>query len=371
MKAVVTYVPAGSGHQRAAEAIHQALTEQGDSTRPTLLDALDGADAGYRWAFTRGYLNLIDRNPLVWSLLYHLTDLSLLSRAVQLLHRLNNRWHGRGLEKILLDERPDAVVATHFFPAEVASHLKSRGGCSFRLITVITDYLPHALWIAPGVDAYAVASPQSREALIRRGVPPERIHVLGIPIHPRFAGRADRIPLAHQLGLDPERFTLLIGSGGAGTGPVTSIVASLDAVRQPIQILVVAGKNAALFESLEKLRARIRHPIKVYGFIDNMDELMDVSDLIITKPGGLTCAEALAKGLPLFLTAPIPGQESRNARLLEEMGTAVWIRRIKEIPQRLSGFLETPQRLERLRQKAREAARPQAALEIARLASRS
>ncbi len=368
MKILVAHAPAGSGHQRAAEAVFSSIRSMEPSAEATLVNAGQYSDPVYRWALVRGYLLLIQKAPFLWGMGYYLSDLKPFNRLSQQLHRVSNGLHGKPLEALFIESRADCILCTHFFPMEVAANLKARGRISARIITVITDYLPHALWIAPGVDLYVVASPQAEESLISRGIPGDRILVLGIPADTKFAQPADRALLAKRFGLEPERLTILIGSGGAGTGPVEKLVRLLGKARGPLQLLVVAGKNEALVRKMETLRAGFPHPMKVFGFVDFMYELMGASDLLITKPGGLTCAEALIKGLPMILIHPIPGQENRNAAVLRGMGAALVARRLEEVPARIQELLENPQRLQYLGRRAREVGRPEAADRIARLA---
>lgn len=368
MKILVAHVPAGSGHERAAQAVLAGVTHFNHTIDTVLLDAIQGADPYYQWAFTQGYTGLIDRAPFLWGLMYYLTDCPILTRLSQKLHRLENARHGKGLEKLLLSAQPDVIIATHFFPIEVAAFLKRTGRLSSRVIAVITDYLPHALWIAPGVDQYVVGFPETKEELIKRGVEQKQISVLGIPIDPKFSKQNDRVNLAKRLGLMAGCFTVLIASGGLGTGPIVSLVKTLSRVKEKMQLLVVTGKKASLFKPLSALSPRIPHSMKVYGFVYNMDELMDLADLMLTKPGGLSCMEALAKGLPLLLVSPIPGQESRNGWLLSKMGVAMAAQRLQSVPILIEKLRREPQRLQALAEKGKAAARPHAALEIAALA---
>ncbi|MBI3616123.1 MAG: hypothetical protein HY211_06370 [Candidatus Omnitrophica bacterium] len=368
MKILVAHVPAGSGHQRAAEAVAAAIRKLNSSAEVLLLDALEQADPWYRWMFGRGYLDLIQNAPFLWGMMYHLTDFKPFSRPVHWLHRFDNHLHAKPLEDFFIEAKADAIVGSHFLPMEVAGSLKAAGRISARLITSITDYLPHALWIAPAIDVYAVGSSHTKEELRARGVPKDRIRVTGIPVDPKFLQPGDRSLLTKKLGLDPERFTLLIGAGGAGTGPVRRLIHLLGQVREPIQLLAVAGKNDPLRRDLENLRPGFPHPMRVFGFIDNMQELMDVSDLILTKPGGLTCTEAMVKGLPLLLMEPIPGQERRNAHILKGLGAAVLADRLEEVPPLVEKFCLHPEQFQEIRSNAKQASRPDAAYQIAKLA---
>ncbi len=368
MKVVVAHVPAGSGHQRAAEAIAFSLGTLAPEASVVLLNGLDGMDALYRWTFTRGYLGMIHRWPLVWGAAYGLSDWRLLRPLAERLHRISNAWHGRPLEEILRSHQPDVIVGTHFFPMEVAAWMKRSGRISARLITVITDLIAHSVWVVPGIDRYVVGSAASKEDLRSRGVSEERIQVLGVPIDPRFGQEGDRRALCTRLGLNPEQFTVLVASGGFGTGPVTDLIRFLGRVQEPMQVLVVSGKNPDLFQQLERMRRQIHHAMKVYGFVSNMHELMAVSNIMLSKPGGLSCAEAMARGLPLLLVAAIPGQESRNARVTVRMGTALQVTDLRGLPSLIGELRRQPARLLAMARRAKEMAHPEAASAVARLA---
>lgn len=369
MKVLVTHVPAGSGHLKAAEAVAGAVKQLKPNAETILLNGLDEMPRSYQYAFTEGYLGLIHHWPFLWGLLYHALDFPGIAGAATFkIHRLSNSFQGKALEGILLREKPDVFIATHFFPVEVASHLKLKGLLKGRVIAVITDYMPHNVWIAPGIDTYAVGMDLTKEELVRRGIPAGKIQVTGIPIDPKFSRKGDRDELAAKLGIDKEKFTLLIVSGGFGTGPIEELVQELRNIPDRLQALIVTGKNTALYQKLEALRPSFPHDLKVYGFVDNMDELMDVADLMVTKPGGLSCTEALTKGLPMVLVAPIPGQEARNARIIEKFGAAVLAGPVKNAPEIIRRLRKNPAKLAEMGHKAKLAGRPDAAMAVAKLA---
>ncbi len=367
MKIIVTHVPAGAGHQKAAEAITIALKQRCPQNETVLLNALDGMSPWYQWSFTEGYLSVIHRYPHLWGAAYNFLDLRGLAWAAYKLHRMNNASHGKILEEILWRQKPDVVIGTHFFPMEVAAYLKCHKRFNARLITVLTDFLPHSVWISPCIDTYVVGSPVGREALRARGVPEARIQLLGIPIHPKFSKHTHRNETALRLGIQPDRFTVLVCSGGFGTGPVFELVTALSGIPTPLQVLVVTGKNTALLRHLENVQEKIPHALKLYGFVDNMEELMTVSDLMVTKPGGLSSVEAMAKGLPLLLVAPIPGQETRNARVLTQQGIAVLAGNLKEFPRLLEELRNNPARLQEMSRLSRITSFPDAAAAVAGL----
>ncbi len=367
MRIVVCHVPAGSGHTRAAEAVAAALKSVPGSHEVILLDALEQVTPFFRWTYTQGYIHLIQSAPFLWGGIYYSSDSGCCAGPIRGFYRLSNRLQAKGFEQRLIQLNPDIIAGTHFFPMDTAALLKQRGKIASKLVTVITDYLPHSFWIAPGIDLYTIGSQEGKADLLKRGVEENRIHLFGIPIDLKFGYKQDRAMLAKKLGLDPNLFTVLIGSGGTGTGPVDELVSALQKIHHPIQILAVTGTNKHLFQRLEEHRHRISHPMKIYGFVENMEELMDVSDVIITKPGGLTCAEALTKGLPLILVAPIPGQETRNAKYLERQGVASLIERIHQIPLVIQQLQEDPEKRRLMKEKAVHFSRQDAALKIAQL----
>ena len=368
MRIVVCHVPAGAGHTRAAQALAVAFKDLPGSHEVILLDALERATPFFRWTYTQGYIHLIQSAPFLWGGIYYSSDSGILAGLTRSFFRLSNKLQAKGFEQQLIELNPDIIAGTHFFPMDVAAFLKQRGKIASRLVTAITDYLPHSFWIAPGIDLYTIGSQEGKEDLVKRGVDGNRIHLLGIPIDLKFGYKQDRTGLAKKLELDPNLFTVLIGSGGTGTGPVDELISMLQKITHPIQILAVTGTNTHLFHKLEEHRHRISHPMKIYGFINNMEELMDVSDVIITKPGGLTCAEALTKGLPLILVSPIPGQETRNATYLERQGVASLVEKIDRIPGVIGQLQEDPDKRRLMKEKAVHFSRQDATLKIAQLA---
>lgn len=365
MTIVATYASAGEGHRRAAEAIAGAAQQTGD-LRVELRDCLAGSAPWFRWTYTRGYLHLARSAPSLWGLLYGTTDRWGRYAWFQRIRRWHNARHEQLFAEWLVATQPDVVAAAHFFPVEVATALKRCGRLRSKVVSVITDWLPHAFWICPGVDRYAVASEATRQALLDRGVPPRQIVVTGIPIDWTFATHLDRAATATRLGLNPRQFTILVGSGGFGLGPVEQLVRALGALREPCQLLIVAGHNERLRRRIESLQSRLHHTVTAHGFVPNMGELMAVSDLMISKPGGLTCAEAMARGLPMMMVAPIPGQEARNATVLTQAGAAVPVRHIGEAAAQI-GRLRAYGALTSMRKAAHRLARPHAAAEVVQL----
>jgi processive 1,2-diacylglycerol beta-glucosyltransferase len=194
--------------------------------------------------------------------------------------------------------------------------------------------------------------------------------VTGIPIHPVFAQEADRATCLKAQGLTGDRPILLQLAGGLGVGPIARIYQNLLALEMPVEVAVVAGKNAAVREELEKIAVPRRHRARIFGFTEQIDQLMAVADVVVSKPGGLTTSEVLARGAAMAVVNPIPGQESRNSDFLLENGAAIKINNLAILPHKLGLLLHDPQRLADMKTNAKRLGRPQAAVEICRLALR-
>jgi processive 1,2-diacylglycerol beta-glucosyltransferase len=260
--------------------------------------------------------------------------------------------------------KPDAVVCTHFMPLERLSTEARHGRFHAPLYGVVTDFAVHSLWIVDRVSAYYVANEESRRHLIRHGQAPENVVVTGIPIDPAFAGRTPPEVARRRLGLDHRLPAVLILSGGFGVGPTVELIAAFSEAGAPCQLVVVAGANETLWKEAEAAAGSANRPVKVFGFVNNIHELMDAADVVITKPGGLTSSEVLAKGKPMIVIAPIPGQEQRNGEYLLEGGAALRLFDVHDAPYKVERLLSDPQRREEMQRKAAAMGRPTAGRDI-------
>ena len=230
-------------------------------------------------------------------------------------------------------------------------------------MSIVTDFEAHALWMSAGVNLYCVAAEETKARLVARGVAAENVIATGIPIAAKFSGKSDARAVRKALGLRDDLPVLLVLSGGFGMGPVGRILGELDKLAREFQTVVVCGRNEELRRELAAQDHK--HPTRVLGFASNMDELMAVADLIITKPGGLTSSEALAMGKPLLILDPIPGQEAANSDFLLERGAAVKVNRVEDLPYRVEQLLGS-KKLGVLAKAAKALGRPNAAPEICR-----
>jgi processive 1,2-diacylglycerol beta-glucosyltransferase len=261
----------------------------------------------------------------------------------------------------------NVVVNTHFLPAEIIASLRRDGKLSVPQITVTTDFETHRLWVNEPCEHYTTATPEGAAYLRHWGVKGS-VSVTGIPIHPVFSRPKDRAECLARQQLAGDRPIILQLAGGFGVGPIEKLFGGILSIEIPIEIVVVAGKNEEVKRELERIEVPSRHRVKVLGFTDQMDELMCVADVVLSKPGGLTTSEVLARGAAMAIVNPIPGQESRNSDYLLENGAAIKINNVATLPLKLTELLKDAARLTSLKLNARRIAKPQAAFDVAKIA---
>lgn len=365
-RVLILSASSGAGHVRAGEALEKAFNARG-GCHVEHIDAIDYVSKLFQRLYEDAYIKMVQLAPSLMGLLYDRTDQPWSHPRRRLaLDRLNTQPMIRMLKRV----QPDLCIATHFLPAEILAWLIARKKLRARHVIVVTDYDVHAMWLCRTVDRYDVALPESVEYLAGIGVPREKLRVTGIPIDPLFEIPVARAQARRRLELSPNSLALLISAGGYGVGPVEQLVRGLLALGRPWQLVAIAGKS-------EKLKARLEHLARTsgrladggnrlvaVGFTKEMDQYMAAADALIGKSGGLTTSEALARGLPMILIEPIPGQEERNADHLLEAGAAIRCNNLPAAPWKIASLLEKPEKLSAMRTAAQAMARPEAARTI-------
>ena len=363
MRILVATVTAGGGHLQAAAALEEAWKAAFPADDVKLVDLLDLVPKIQRKVIVEGYVKLVAHAPELYEVFFNQTDNPRRLRELSTLRRRFAEHTNRKFVRFFRQFDPHAILCTHFLPLEVLGSLKGKHADSrFPFVaSVVTDFEAHALWMEPVVDLYCVAADETRARLVARSVPGERVAVTGIPIAARFSQVLDTAAIRRRFGLRDDLPTILVLGGGFGMGPVAAILAALEQVERPLQTVVVAGRNVEL---RRELGAQDRlHPTHVLGFVANMHEWMAVSDLLITKPGGLTSSEALALGKPMLILNPIPGQEMANSDFLLERGAAAKANRMEDVPFRVDQLLGSV-KLKNMANAARAIGRPDAARAI-------
>lgn len=354
----------GAGHRRASAALQDALLDLNPNLRVLTLNYIWFVHPLLDRITQSLYVNTVRVAPELYRGFYYVTksiDPDSLWQSA-----LNNLGHRR-LLRLLQKVRPRLVVCTFPTPAGVVGELKRRGLVDVPQVTVITDNAVHTQWVSPWTDLYLVASDYVKRGLQSRGIRGERVVVSGIPIDKRFLGPWDRQALLDKYGLRPDLpVVLLLGSAYGMSPDAWETAAWLGQANPPCQIIVVAGRDEKLRAKCEEVTRGSKNPVKVFGFVDTMHELMALSEMAITKAGGLTVSEALATGVPLVIHRPIPGQEEENARFLLRHGAAVMSRNADKTRELALALLGDAGRLNLMRQSALAAGRPKAAQTAAR-----
>jgi processive 1,2-diacylglycerol beta-glucosyltransferase len=364
---LVLSVSAGAGHVRAAQAICAAAEEVSPQLSVKHLDVLELVSPAFRKLYGDSYIKLVERAPLLWALLYQQTDRresrSLFDRLRRHVERLNTR----KLESEIARFAPDAIICTHFLPAELLARRIACGNTLPPVWVQVTDFDIHGLWLQSHMQGYCVATEEVAARLAARGIERSRIHVTGIAIMPQFSRAPSRAEAAAELGIDPAKLTVLAMSGGAGVGGIENLVETAAALPRDLQIIALAGRNAELLDRLGEIGARHPGRVVALGFTRTIERAMAAADVAVTKPGGLTTSECLAMALPMIVVSPIPGQEERNADFLLESGCALKAVDAAAFAHKLAALIDAPERLAAMRERERAVARPAAARSILEL----
>jgi processive 1,2-diacylglycerol beta-glucosyltransferase len=359
----------GGGHLRAAEAVELALRQLDGDAVVKNIDVLELTNAAFRRFYAQIYIDLVNKAPHVLGYVYDVLDRqpSPKHKSDRLRLALEKLNLGRFL-KLMRSESWDVVVNTHFLPAELIASLRRKGQITTSQLTATTDFETHRLWVNQPCEHYFTATEEGAAYLNFWGVPESDITVTGIPVHPAFSQEKDSRACRQRQGLGNDRPVVLQLAGGFGLGPVENLFLGLLSIPRPLEIVVVAGRNEELKVRLEHIEVPERHRVKILGFTDQIDELMAAADVVLSKPGGLTTSEILARGAALAIVNPIPGQEYRNSDFLLENGAAIKINNIATIAYKLTKLLDDPARLAEMKANSRRLARPHAAFDVARRA---
>ena len=337
----------GGGHRSAANAIAVAL---GEIREPEFEHRIEDVAAHATFPLTQlgwGYSAALRYAPPVYGALYYATNGR---RRYKALVRFCEPLYREKLRDLFLDYKPDVIVSVH--PLLNHASLRARTDADMRhipIVTVITDLgKVHESWLTPEADAVVVPAREVYERALSRGVPPHRLRMLGQPIHPNFDDvTGSKRELRAHLGLPQDAFVTLLMAGGEGGGKLLHAALRLAKAKLPMHLVVVCGRNDALRAKIEELAGSLPTPMTVLGFTDKIPELMRAADLLVTKAGPGTLAEANAAHLPVVVYDYIPGQERGNVDFVRHNGIGiVAINSIKEIVRAVDGLVRNPRRLE-------------------------
>ncbi|MFH1868102.1 MAG: glycosyltransferase [Candidatus Omnitrophota bacterium] len=361
---LILYASAGAGHKQAAFALKKVCDET-QSAVAEAVDILDYTPAYFKKFYTGSYLEIVKRIPELWGYLYgrlykHQGP-SLSSR----LHHVIGNLHIAPLLNYVKDFKPDAVVFTHFLGSGAVEKLRLRKLLNVPFYCVITDYAIHSFWINKDINKYYVCTEGEKRILKRHGLKANQIEHTGIPVSPEFSKKYNKAVLRRKLKLDAKLPTVLMISGRFNLKGYEQLLASFKDVKQKMQLVVLAGNNRLLTQKLTSIAKGLKNMrFKIYGMVDNMHELMAASDIVISKPGGLTTSEVLASNALMAVIDPIPGQEQRNSDYLLESGVAIRIHDMENGGLKIADLLTNQRRLSIMRKHLKWVSRPKAAYNI-------
>ena len=328
-KILIFYASYGGGHLSAANSLKQYIESNYEDYEVKLVDCMLYVNKPLNKFTTTAYKEMAKKFPWAWGEVYNLSQKGPLAK----LSSDSNKLLARKLLKLLNEYSPDTIISTHPFSSQMISYLKKRGLCSCTLSTIMTDFAPHDQWLVGKdyVDYFFVAHNKMKNYLVSVGIPENKVFASGIPLSNRFLMHFDKAEIKKSFNLPLDKKVILFfGGGGFGLGrdKTVKILQSFIKHTEQYHIVAIAGKNEKMKESFEELSKNnnAENRVRVLGFTDKVPELMNISCLVVSKPGGLTTTETLASNLPMIIINPIPGQEEENAEFLESKGAGVWLK---------------------------------------------
>lgn len=329
----------GAGHTQAAYALSSSLRKVAPQVQTKVLELGSFLNPRVAPLIITAYKKTVSSQPRLVRMMYRSNYKKSLNRFTTLaLHRI---FYTRTIQ-IIRQLHPDVIVCTHPIPSNIISRIKRLGhdiGNNVPLCTVITDYDAHGTWISEEVNCYLVSTPQVKQILLDRGVDQSKVRITGIPVHPNFWERHSKEEIRDQFGLN-NLPTVLVMGGGWGFMKDEAVNSLLASYSDKVQIIFCFGNNEKSLEKMKRDPKYIHRNIHLLGFTKEIDKLMEVSDLLVTKPGGMTCTEGLAKGIPMLFHKPLPGQEEENSHYFASQGwgtpisslddIAAWMKRLIE-----------------------------------------
>ncbi|MFU0799404.1 MAG: glycosyltransferase [Xylanivirga thermophila] len=365
MRVLFLSVTAGYGHIQAAKGVMDDLKER--KIECTMLDTFEYINPFLSESIAKGYLISTKFTPAVYGMFYNAADKYEYEAGENKegenkfsLSAITQSMLSKKLTNFLADYNPDVIVCTHVFAAQIITHLKGKGLDAIT-IGIVTDFTFHPYWEETQMDYYVTASELLNLQARKKGIPEDKILPIGIPINKKFSKKMDKSEARKALGIR-DKATILVMSGSMGYGNVVDNILQIDRLDMDLQILSVCGNNKALKEKIDELI--LKKTIYNFGFVDNVDLMMDASECIVTKPGGLTVSECLAKGIPMILANPIPGQEDRNVEFLLNNGLAIKTSDTYHVDEAVYQLLFNDWRLNILKQSMLKVGRPNSSSDL-------
>ena len=356
-KILIFYASYGGGHLSAANSIKDYLSSNYENIDVELIDCMKYINKPIEKITTTAYNEMAKKAPWAWGKIYSDSQKGPLAHITT----RSNQVFAIKLLRLLREKKPDLIISTHPFGSQMCSYLKRKGKITSKIATILTDFAPHDQWLVGSdyTDYFFVAHNKMKEYLISKNIPENKIFATGIPISNKFLETFNTSKILNSLGLKENSKTILFFAGGKfglGKSRTLEIFNTLVNDFNNIQVIAISGKNKKMYEEFNQIVkiANKTNFIKVFEFVNNVPELMAVSDVVITKPGGLTTTESLVSGLPMIIINPIPGQEEENAQFLEHSNVGIWLKKQMNITETISNFLSDDEKLKEMKENTKK-----------------
>ena len=360
MKVIIFYASYGGGHLNAAKSIQECILNNYKEIDVELIDCMKYVNITIEKITTAAYREMAKKAPWAWGRIYADSQKGPLAH----ISSRSNKIMAIKLLKLLREKNPDLIISTHPFGSQMCSYLKRKNKIHAKIATIMTDFAPHDQWLVGSdfTDYFFVAHKKMKDYLISKNIDERKIFDTGIPISNRFLVDYDRNSILKELEFhDNKKAILFFGGGEFGLGKTRTVEIFECFVKlfKNTQIIAISGKNEKMRNAFEKIVEENNRTdsIKVFEYTKQVPEFMSISDLVVTKPGGLTTSESLASNLPMVIINPIPGQEEENAEFLEENGIAIWIKKNDDPYKKLENLFSDEKKLADMKENTKKLAR--------------
>ena len=370
MKILIFYASYGGGHLNAAKSIKECIDTNYPNYETELIDCMKYINKPIEKITTAAYREMAKKAPWAWGKIYSDSQKGPLAH----ISSRSNKIFAIKLLKLLREKQPDIIISTHPFGSQMCSYLKRKGKITAKIATIMTDFSPHDQWLVGSdfTDYFFVAHDKMKDYLISKNIPEEKIFATGIPISSRFLKQYNKEEILKEFDLQKDKKTILFFGGGEfglGKTQTVEIFESLIRDFNDLQIIAISGKNPKMKESFNNIVQKYNkeNSVKILEYTNQVPELMSISDLVVSKPGGLTTSESLVSNLPMIIINPIPGQEEENAEFLESHGVGIWIRKHVSHDEIFKEIFSTPEKLQQMKENTSKLAKKHSTEDICKI----
>ena len=369
-KVLIFYGSYGGGHLSAANSIKEGLNEIDSNIEVKTIDCIQYVNKAINKLSTTAYNEMAKKAPWAWGKIYSSSKRGPLAHFTT----NSNKIMALKLNRLIRTENPDLIISTHPFATQMCAFLKKKNAMNVKLATILTDYAPHNQWLvfSEYCEYFFVAHDDMKKALIKKGIDSNKIYATGIPLSNRFLMHYNKEEILNALGLKKDKTTILFFAGGKfglGKSNTYEILRTLAEKFSDIQVIAISGKNEKMKKEFDTIVSETysQDNIKVLEYTNMVPQLMTISDLVITKPGGLTITESLASGLPIIIINPIPGQEEENAEYLEEHQVGLWLKKEDNLQEFLENLFKSKITIRNMKVRARLLAKKNSTKDICKI----